>query len=259
MRILITLLVACLLALSARAGEREVLTVPLVTYYDQAPFYSPQSATDLTRQLADLLTSRSGGRYRFVATVLPKKRVENMAQFDDWQGLVAWLHPRFVNDEEQHRFFWTEPLLLEEDLVISRAEAPVEYAGPASLRGKVLGTVLNHRYADVEDMFARHELRRSDAASLETNVRKLLLGRVDVVFVSYSSLPGLRERIPKLDRMLYIAPQPRNHFTRHILLTRGLPPELVRFVQETVAKFGHDPEWQAIVARDHLESLTPKH
>ena len=258
MRTLIFLLLAGLLALPGHAGERGVLTVPLVTYYDQAPFSSPRSSTDLTRQLAALLTTRSGGRYHFVATVLPKKRVENMADFSGWQGLVAWLHPRFVDDEAHTRYYWTEPVLLEEDLVVSRADAPLDYSGAPSLRGKVLGTVLNHRYADVEDMLARHELRRSDAASLETCVRMLLLKRVDVVFVSHSLLPDLRRRIPDFDRLLYIAPTPRNHFTRHILLTRGLPPELVQFVQQTTAGFGRDPEWRAIVAGDHLDSLLPK-
>jgi polar amino acid transport system substrate-binding protein len=250
-------LLACLLAAPACADPGEVI-VPLVNYYDYAPFSMPQERADLTRELADLLTAGSAGRYRFVPTLLPKGRLDQMLQHGGWQGMVAWLNPRFVNDETKSRYVWTKALMQETDLVVSRVDAPVEFTGVQSLRGKVLGTVLNQRYADVEDMIASEQLRRSDAPSQENSVRKLLLKRVDVVFISRSTLNGLHQRVPEFDNKLHVSAQPRNSFTRHIMLTPGLPPELIRYVQTTAAKLDSNPSWRDIAARYHIAGQIEK-
>ncbi|NRR30737.1 transporter substrate-binding domain-containing protein [Oxalobacteraceae bacterium] len=246
------LILAGLIATPLHAGASE-LEVPLVNYYNYAPFSMPDEKTDLTRELAELLTKNSGGRYRFVPTLLPKGRLDKMLVHEHWQGLVAWLNPRFVNDEAKSRYLWTETLMLESDLVVSHVDAPVDFQGVQSLQGKVLGTVLNQRYADIEEMIANKQLRRSDAPSQESNVRKLLLKRVDVVFISRSTLAGLQQRIPAFETKLHVAPLPRNSFTRHIMLTPELPPKLISYVQSTVAKFGGNPSWRHIAAQYHIE------
>lgn len=248
---------ACLLAAPASADGGELL-VPFVNYYDYAPFSMPEERADLTRELAGLLTAGSGGRYRFVPTLLPKGRLDQMLQHNHWQGVVAWLNPLFVNDDTKSRYIWTDILLQESDLVVSHAEAPVNFTGIQSLRGKVLGTVLNQRYADVEAMIASKQLLRSDAPSQENNVRKLLQKRVDVVFISRSALNGLRARVPEFDSKLHVSTLPRNSFTRHIMLTPGLQPELVRYVQTTVAQLGGNPSWRDIAARYHVAGQMEK-
>ncbi|MYM25291.1 hypothetical protein GTP46_21915 [Duganella sp. FT135W] len=248
------LLASLSLTLPCVAGE---LIIPLVTYYDYAPFHSAEDSADLTHELAALLTRESGGRYRFVPTLLPKKRIDNMMQFQHWQGVIAWTNPRFFYDENKTRYLWTEPLLVEADLVVSHIDAPVKFAGLDTLRGKVLGTVLNQRYADVEPMLANRQLRRADAPTLESNVRKLLLKRVDVVFISRSALSGLRHRIPDFESQLYIAPQPRNTFTRHLMLTPGLPPAVISYVQQTTAHFEHNPAWRDLTLRYHVDGQVP--
>ena len=258
---LLPLLLTCLLLLppQASAGIPNELKVPLVTYYNYAPFGLDDGSSDLTHDLANLLTQNSGGRYRFVPTFLPKGRLDNMLQYQNWQGVVAWLNPRFVNDEAMSRHIWTVPLIQESDLVVSNIDAPVHFTGIQSLQGKVLGTILNQRYADVEEMLANKQLRRSDASSQESNVRKLLLKRVDVVFVSRSTLSGLHQRIPEFESKLYIATLPRNSFTRHVMLTRELPPELIDYVRNTVAKLGSTPSWRDIMKRYHLDNQMPAH
>ncbi|MES2934225.1 MAG: transporter substrate-binding domain-containing protein [Pseudomonadota bacterium] len=250
------LLVSALVT-TLHAGASEV-DVPLVNYYSYAPFSIPDESADLTRQLAQLLTNNSGGRYHFVPTLLPKGRLDNMLLDHHWQGVVAWLNPRFVNDENKSKYIWSESLMLETDLVVSHVDAPIHFTGITSLEGKVLGTVLNQRYADVEQMIANKQLRRSDAPSQENNVRKLLLKRVDVVFVSRSTINALRRRIPEFNKKLYIASMPRNSFTRHIMLTPGLQPELISYVQSTVAKLSTNPTWHDIAMRYRIEELIHK-
>jgi polar amino acid transport system substrate-binding protein len=246
------LLASLLTALPCTAGE---LVVPFATYYDYAPFYSPDGSADLTHDLAALLTRESGGRYRFEPMLLPKKRIDNMLQHQNWQGVVAWSSPRFFYDESKVRYLWTDALLQESALVVSHIDAPVDFKGLESLRGKVLGTILNQRYVDVEDMIANQQLRRSDAPSMESNIRKLLLKRVDVVFISRSALGGLRHRIPGADNQLYIAAQPRDQFTRNLMLTRDLPPDVISYVQRMAAQLDHNPAWRDILVRHHVEGL----
>lgn len=248
------MLASLLTALPCSAGEQ---LIPFATYYDYAPFYSIDRNGDLTHELAALLTRESGGRYRFVPTLLPKKRLDNMLQLQNWQGIIAWSSPRFFYDEHKDRYLWSDALLQESALVISHIDAPVDFKGMESLRGKVLGTILNQRYVDVEDMFASRQLRRSDAPSMESNVRKLLLKRVDVVFISSSALGGLRHRIPGLESQLYIAAQPRDQFSRHLMLTRGLPPEVISYVQRMAAQLDHNPAWRDILVRHHVDGLAP--
>lgn len=248
------LLAGLLTALPCTAGGQ---VVPFVTYYDYPPFHSVEGSSDLTRDLAALLTRESGGRYRFEPMLLPKKRIDNMLQLQNWQGIVAWSSPRFFYDEAKVRYLWTDALLQESALVVSHIDAPVNFKGMESLRGKVLGTILNQHYVEVEDMIANKQLRRSDAPSMESNVRKLLLKRVDVVFISHSALDGLRDRIPGLDSQLYIAPQPRDQFTRNLMLTRGLPPDVSSYVQRMAAQLDHNPAWRAILVRHHVDGLVP--
>lgn len=241
----------------ANASAREIV-VPLVNYYSYAPFSMPDENSDLTRELASLLTADSGGRYRFVPSLIPKGRLDIMMQHDNWQGVVVWLNPRFVNDESKLRYIWSNPLMQESDLVLSHIDAPVEFTGLASLKGKVLGTVLNQRYADVEEMLANGELHRSDAPSQENSLRKLLLKRVDVVFVSRSTLGQLRQRIPEFDAKIYIASKPRNSFTRHVMITPAMPPDIVSYVQNAVAKLGSNPSWRKIATRYHIDNQLNK-
>ena len=248
------LLAGLLTALPCTAGEQ---TIPFVTYYDYAPFHSIDGSSDLTHELAALLTRESGGRYRFVPALLPKKRIDNMLQHQHWQGIVAWSSPRFFYDERKVNYLWTDALLQESALVISHIDAPVDFKGIQSLRGKVLGTVLNQRYVEVEDMIANNQLRRSDAPSMESNVRKLLLKRVDVVFISRSAMDGLRQRIPGFESQLYIAARPRDQFTRHLMLTRGLPPDVISYVQRMTAQLDHNAAWRDILVRQQVDGLVP--
>ncbi|MBY0240488.1 MAG: ABC transporter substrate-binding protein [Burkholderiaceae bacterium] len=253
----LVVLLTGLLATTFQAGASE-LEVPLVNYYNYVPFSMPDERSDLTRELAQLLTKNSGGRYRFVPQLLPKGRLDNMLRKENWQGLVVWLNPQFVNDEAKTRYLWSEPLMWESDLVVSHVEAPIDFNGIESLQGKVVGTILNQRYADIEGMIANKQLQRNDAPSQESNVRKLLFKRVDAVFVSRSTLYGLQQRIPEFKTKLHIAALPRNSFTRHIMLTPGLQPDLISYVKNTVEKLGGNPSWNQIAAQYHFEGQAKK-
>lgn len=251
------LLMAGTLAAAAPEKPAPVLEVPLVTYYDYAPFTLAEAPADLTRELAHFLTKGSAGRYRFVPQFLPKGRLDYLLQKPAWQGVVAWLHPRFVHDESGSHYVWSASLMQETDLVVSHVDAPVEFDGPASLKGKRLGTILNQRYSDMEEMIAAGQLQRDDAVTQEANLRRLLLKRVDVVFVSRSTLSWLRERVEGFDDKLHIARRPRNQFSRHLMATPNLPPDLLNYVRSSAGALNGNPHWREVMKQYHVEALMP--
>ncbi|MDZ7937574.1 MAG: hypothetical protein U5M53_04565 [Rhodoferax sp.] len=235
----------------------EPLKVPLVTYYDYAPFQVGDGRQGLNRELAALLTAQSRGRYVFVPTYYPKGRLDAMLTEPSFAAAVAWLHPAFVRDEARTKFAWTKPLMNEVDLVVSPMAVPLEFSGVASLHGKTLGTIVNQRYADIEPSIASGALRREDAATQEGNLRKLMLRRVDVVFVSRSTLWWFRNSVDGFTTGLHIAAQPRNRFSRHVMLTRALPPELIDYVQHTIAELDGNARWRAAMERYHAAEQMP--
>lgn len=220
-------------------------TVPIYTYYSDPPF-SVAWPDSLTTRLADALTVKSNGVYRFKAVQLPRLRLDKMIEGAQWDGLVAWVNPPWFGDERKTRFAWSHPFMKDADLVVSSKPHPVEYEdGGKSLEGLRLGGVVGHRYTDVQALIDSGRLVRDDADSELQSVLKLKYGRVQVVFVQASSLPYLRQEVPDLDAWLYIARRPRDSYQRHLFASKG-NKALIAFVDVALRKLGSEPFWQSV-------------
>ncbi|WP_397535494.1 substrate-binding periplasmic protein [Roseateles sp.] len=215
-----------------RAGQ----SLELLTHYDYPPFITTRG-NGLSHDLASTLTELMGGLIsRTELQLLPRRRLDMALSAPTWQGLVPWVKPAWFGDESESRFLWSPPLLADTDLVLSLKSRAVEFNGPASLRGLTLGGVAGHRYADVEAMIEAGELTREDTINTEQNLRKLLRGRVDVVFLAASGLPWWQQQLPEMAANLYIARQPRNSYLRRALISRALPkPTQVRLMSVLTA------------------------
>lgn len=240
-------LLACMLLLVAQLGWAAE-TVPLYTYYSDPPFSVSWSAS-LTRKLADALTAKSEGAYRFKAVQLPRLRLDKMIAADKWPGLVAWANPSWFDDEQKIRFAWSHPFMADADLVLSTKARPVEYEDAGkSLEGLRLGGVMGHRYADVQELIESGKLIRDDADSELQSVLKLKYGRVQVTFVQASSLAYLNQEVPDLDHWLYIAHRPRGTYRRHLFASKS-NQALIAFVDAALRQLGSDPFWQSVFSR----------
>ncbi|HYX32144.1 MAG TPA: hypothetical protein VE954_03460 [Oligoflexus sp.] len=233
------------------------IDVPLITYYDYPPFTLQNASKSLTQELAEYLSQASNGRFHFSVKVIPKGRLDVMMEKPDWKGVIAWINPKFVHDEAKTRYLWTAAIMNEIDLVASNKEAPHDYKGPESLRGLKLGAVLNQRYADVEDMIAKGALIRTNARSQENVLNMLIHRRVDVAFVSKSTLSWFRIHLKGFEQKVGFSPVPRNTFTRHVMLSRTLPPDVVDYVTKTTNGLGSQAQWQDIMNRFHIKDQIP--
>ncbi|HEY1092937.1 MAG TPA: hypothetical protein VGE47_17695 [Burkholderiaceae bacterium] len=226
-----------------------VVKLPLLSYYDYEPFMRPDLKGGLTHELAAWLNKRLAGRYRFVPSYLPKGRVDMLLQNPAWAGALVWVDPGFVDDAAQRRYHWSVSLLEETDQVASRSNSRFEYAGPGSLEGLTLGTVVNQHYPDVETLLQQGRVHREDAPSQEANLNKLLLGRVDVAFVSASTLAGLRGSIPQLDSRIHLSAQVRRRFSRRLMLSQAVPAAQRHELMTLLERLDCDAEWQVVLKR----------
>lgn len=221
-------------------------SVPLYSYYTDPPF-AVGSDVSLTERLANWLSGRSAGRYAFVPTALPRKRLDQIVATPHWSGVVAWVNPRWMLDDDQQRFLWSRAFTFDTNLVVSHRDRPVDFRGSPSLNGLRVGGIVGRQYTDLKEAFDSGGARREDAMSETNNLSKLKLGRIDVTFVTAMSLKDHRRQMPDLDRWLYVAARPRGSFDRHLFTSRD-QTELMAFLNQALSALAADEQWRGLLA-----------
>lgn len=108
---------------------------------------------------------------------VPRARYEDQLQAGTID-LVCITHPDWVRAPAE--LAWSPPLFSESDIIIQAAGTPV-WSRLEHFEGKRLGTILGFRYPALEALFQQQKVLRDDAASLDSNMQRLLLGRIDGV------------------------------------------------------------------------------
>lgn len=104
-------------------------------------------------------------------------------------------YPAFPSDR------FSEPLFIDQDVVVLTKS----FGGAArldGLSGARVGTVLGYVYpSEVETLFANGAVERIDSRNAETNLRKLVGGRLDAVILPLTSWQQVRAQDPVLLRL----------------------------------------------------------
>lgn len=88
--------------------------------------------------------------------------------------------PRWYTNPEQ--FLWSETLFRETGRYVVSAQNPFPIADYDDLTGKRIGTIRGHRYpGELGDRFKGGTVIRDDVDSLESNFKRLKLGRIDAL------------------------------------------------------------------------------
>jgi len=232
----------------AEAGRP--VPLKLLSYYDYPPFVTgPQQG--LSFELATWLKQRAEDVLDTVELeLLPRRRVDVQVRQPQWAGLVPWVSPAwFPSPEQAQALIWSAPVMNDEDLVLSLKRKPFEYEGPGSLRGHKLGGIYGHVYTDADPLVGRGELQRLDSFTQEANLRMLMLGRVDLLFLSRSGLAWWRQRLPQFDEHIHVATQPRMRYQRHLMLSRDLQEPLRERLLLLAQTMGADSQWREVMRR----------
>ncbi len=230
-----TILLLGALGFSLQASAQEV--IQLLTYHLHPPFINAPE-TGLTYELEAFLNQESEGRYRFQVAELPRKRLDQtIEQAGAWVAL--WSNPAWFGDGKQERFWWI-PLLDDSSVILSPAAAPVDWTGPASLKGLTFVGMRGHRYVGIDELVATGDVRRVDNNREEDIVRMLLNGRADVGLLPGSTMKYFRKQM-KLENRIYVAPQLQAQFTRSFFVPRSRK-DLADFL--TSLNFPENEQWQ---------------
>ncbi len=229
----------CTLATQAQSEE----TIPFQTYHSTPPFVvEEQSRLGLTYDLADILSEKSEGRFDFVVSNWPRKRLnrnlENMEVL-----VVPWVNPSWFGDAKQTRYLWSDGYMEDSNIVLSPIDNPVEYHGPESLIGKSISVLLGARLAGIDDLIKQGKIRRETTSNFDSILRMVLYGRVDATILPSPVAKYFISKTKSQGRF-YISSQPHRKYWRHFLV-KGRS-DIREFLQELVPFLLHDPQWKAV-------------
>ncbi len=250
MQRLVLILTLALVPLVCGAQQQKV---EVWTYHLSPPFIL-DDARGLSHAFVELLNDdpANGERFHFELVELPRKRVDvRLAR--KRPGVLLWATPRFFTTAQAAHGKWSQPLLIDQQDFVSLPDAPVEYEGPRSLHGLVLGGVLGHRYAALEEDIARGAITRQDVQTDLQNLQKLLSGRIDTLLIPRSTLLYYRKDDPLSD--LYVSDTPLYQFARHLLVNGPLGAPVMDYLDGFLNGLQSNPRWQILLFQYGLKPI----
>ena len=228
----------------ACAQAAEVLTA--WTYYAAPPFLTDaRSNAGLDRDLVAYLNRKLAGKYEVRLMFVPRARLGSMLDTGA-KGMVLFAPSVIFGGPAGGKYLWTSALFDDRQDLLSRASAPFEYDGPASLHGVRFGAMLGHTYpALAEDMDSGriYAHRNNNEGAL---LGMLLMQRLDVITLADSSVRYLVKNDASIAGKIHVSKQNLGSYARHLMFQEGMARERDD-IEDVVARMDSDPAWLAIL------------
>lgn len=218
--------------------------VTLWNYHDFPPFAREGAKPDLSKNLAQWLTQKSGGRFEFQVNTIPRKRLDLLLE-EGKSGVVLWVNPEWFRVTDGDPFLWTSALVQDANAVVSHRNSAFEYKGPRSLHGKSVVLVSGYDLPALTEMAQKGDITLVRVSRELSAMSMLLSDRpVDVAIVSGLGAQHIGAQLESADK-LHVSEQSHNQFGRHLMITPDLP-EVADFLQQAVSQLRGGDEWCAI-------------
>ena len=226
-----------------RAAEPE--PVVAYAYHLKPPFITDvQKSQGLYFAFADYV-NRKLGRVVMRTEYMPRKRLDQVLNSADFRGVVLGVNPVWFHDTEEKNYLWTSTLMKDRDELVSSALRPIQYNGPDSLQGKMIGGVQGHYYYGIDEAVKAGQLRREDTDSELQNLTKLRVQRIDATIISRSTYSYLMRHYGGSE-YYFLSDRPHDVFARRVLVPHARR-DVYEWLEPVMKKMQADPEWQAIV------------
>ncbi|NHZ83903.1 ABC transporter substrate-binding protein [Massilia sp. CCM 8695] len=220
----------------------------VVTVYTSAGF-APLMLGDGRGMYPDLigyLNQRKLGKLTFRLQYMPRKRLQVKLEDGSIDGMVIGMMPEWFDDVEQKKYLWSASFASDRHALVSLAAKPVSPDTPAGLVGASVGLTLGYHYPGIDGWLASSRMLRSEGASDEKNLEKLLLGRLDCVIVA-ESMARYFIRAHAMSSRLHVAILASPPTERRMLAPHNYAAAFGQ-IAPVLKKLKDDPAWQRIVA-----------
>lgn len=247
---MIRLLICCFGLIGGPLMAAEQTEAPLAPVVAYVYHLKPPFITDVRKEQGlyfdfAAYVNRKLGQPVMRTEYRPRKRLEPMLLQSDFQGVVLGVNPVWFRDSDEAKYLWTGTLMMDRDEMVSSAQRPVTYNGPASLVGKTVGGVLGHYYFGIDEAVAAGQMLREDTDSELQNLTKVRVQRVDVTIISRSTLDYLFKHYGGAE-FYHLSERPHDVFARRVLIPFSRR-DVYDWLEPIVKQLPSDPEWQAIV------------
>lgn len=155
----------------ADAAEPEIVFIaPSNHAMPWAQFKDEKLSAGLLKDLGELIATRLGRKAKFI--IVPSNRVRGVL-LGGTADALCYVRPEWIDGN----YNWTPALIQDGAVVAARSGAPVIHT-LADLHNVPVGTVIGYRYPEIETALGQSFVRE-DAPSMESNLRKLVAGRME--------------------------------------------------------------------------------
>lgn len=228
--------------------------LPAMNSYGQPPFVPVDAGrtAGLAKTFVEIVNGALDGRTEFHLENLPRRRLEVTLGDRSFAGVALFLAPEFLAPAAQKGGAWSEPVMVDENLIVS--VRPLTVASLDDLNGLKLGGIAGHIYRLLGPAIEDGRVHREDAPDHISNLRKLCFGRVDFVIISRSELAGTRPYVPCPQPFKPTAfPEPQVIVRR--VLVRMPRDDGARDVLNAVARVACGPQWIQALAQYGLSTV----
>ncbi|WP_102795892.1 substrate-binding periplasmic protein [Bowmanella denitrificans] len=222
----------------------------IYTYHSDPPFYLPEQPSDLSRAWVDrfnLSQEQIKLRLLHIERAALNQLIEQGKPY-----LILWANPVFFHGRDA-AMQASEAIFWDADILLSRADSPLEYHVPADLIGLRLGARRGFYYKGINELVEQGKITRLDVDTDNQNYRRLLSNDIDVFIMQRSAYYYWRVNGLDVD-LLYVAKEPHDGYSRHVLGSAQqaqVLQQINRFIRDS-----HDnPNWRAQLMKWGVEGL----
>lgn len=124
--------------------------------------------------------------------------------------------------ERRSDCLWSAPVMELGSYLYSPVGAPIEYTGPESLEGKVIGCIKNYTYPAVQALFESGKAQRYDVNSDQVLLRMLKAGRIDAIVMDSIVVDWVIRKTPGVEQSdFHAASQPVDVVDLRLVFSRN--------------------------------------
>lgn len=154
----------------------------------------PEVKSGILKNIANALFKELGVQPTLV--LLPQKRVGPDLVAGEISA-VCFVHEKWFPKEYESQLLWSKEIGTNTNYIVSLGKKPVTKI--KDLYGKQVGGIVNYFYENLDPFFAKGLIHRENAPNTESNVEKLIHGRIDYILISNLEYAYYKKKYPQLE------------------------------------------------------------